>query len=70
MTGQRIENSKNAYSPGHVATLLVILGFGMLFGAQAQAAIACNRTITADIVALDMPLMFNRLGAQNINGMM
>jgi len=39
-------------------------------GTSAQAAVACNRTITADVVALDMPLMFNRLGAQNINGMM
>ncbi|MBH0199927.1 MAG: hypothetical protein HP497_11000, partial [Nitrospira sp.] len=30
----------------------------------------CVRTLTADIVAIDMPLMWNRLGAQNINGMM
>ena len=36
----------------------------------ANAAIMCNRTLTADVVAFDMPLMFNRLGAQNINGMM
>lgn len=30
----------------------------------------CLRTLRADIVAIDQPLMFNRLGAQNINGMM
>jgi hypothetical protein len=30
----------------------------------------CARTLTAEVVALDMPLMWNRLGAQNINGMM
>ena len=30
----------------------------------------CAREVTADIVAIDMPLMWNRLGAQNINGMM
>ena len=43
-------------------------------GTSAQAQDACaepgSRMIKADVVALDMPLMFNRLGAQNINGMM
>jgi hypothetical protein len=29
----------------------------------------CSRTLVADVVAIDQPLMFNRLGAQNINGM-
>ncbi|MHC4091478.1 MAG: hypothetical protein ACYSVY_14610, partial [Planctomycetota bacterium] len=44
---------------------------GMAFApAPADAAISCNRTLTADIVAFDMPLMWNRLGPQNINGMM
>ena len=37
---------------------------------DASAAIVCNRNLTADIVAFDMPLMWNRYGAQNINGMM
>jgi len=31
---------------------------------------ACRRVLTADVVAFDMPLMWNRYGAQNINGMM
>ena len=30
--------------------------------------IACSRTISANVVVLDQPLMFNRLGAQNVNG--
>ena len=29
----------------------------------------CERTITANVVALDQPIMYNRLGAQNINNM-
>ncbi|MHC4067375.1 MAG: hypothetical protein ACYSUI_23125, partial [Planctomycetota bacterium] len=44
---------------------------GLTFApAPADAQIVCNRTLTADIVAFDMPLMWNRLGPQNINGMM
>jgi len=35
----------------------------------AQAQAPCNRTITAKVVAIDQPIMYNRLGAQNINGM-
>ena len=35
---------------------------------QEAAARPCRRTITADVVVLDQPLMFNRLGAQNVNG--
>jgi len=51
---------------------VLVAGFGTLYGHQAQAAPAdvCNRMLTADVVAIDMPLMWNRLGAQNINGMM
>jgi len=36
---------------------------------DALAAIACTRTVTANVVALDQPISFNRLGASNINGM-
>lgn len=44
---------------------------GLLLGAQpAEAAIRCERNLVAEVVAFDQPLMFNRLGAQNINGMM
>ena len=37
-------------------------------GAVPALAAQCARTITARVVALDQPLMFNRLGAQNVNG--
>ncbi|OFX14781.1 MAG: hypothetical protein A2V59_09795 [Armatimonadetes bacterium RBG_19FT_COMBO_69_19] len=36
---------------------------------DAQAAVTCEREVTAKIVALDQPVMFNRIGASNINGM-
>jgi len=34
-----------------------------------EAAVTCTRTVTANVVAIDQPMMFNRLGAQNINYM-
>lgn len=37
---------------------------------QPSAAAACNRTIEADVVALDQPFYYNRLGAIQANGMM
>src|SRR5512145_2009640 len=42
----------------------------LLLSTQVAAAITCARTLTADVVAFDQPLMFNRLGAANVNGMM
>ena len=36
---------------------------------EAEAAARCERNLVANVVALDQPLMFNRLGAQNANGM-
>lgn len=44
---------------------LVILSTGAIAADRPQ----CARTLRADIVAIDQPLMFNRLGAHNINGM-
>jgi len=40
-------------------------------GADAGAVLTCtgDNTVTADVVAIDQPIMFNRLGAQNINYM-
>ena len=43
---------------------------GLLAATNAQAAITCSRTVTANVVAFDKPLMYNRLGASNVNGMM
>ena len=53
--------------------LLVIFMFcmailTMLFAPGAQA-VQCDRTITANVVVLDSPTVFNRLGAQNPNWM-
>ncbi|WP_286164333.1 hypothetical protein [Azoarcus sp. DN11] len=50
--------------------LLALAGATLFAAGEAKAAITCTRTLVADVVALDQPLMFNRLGAQNINGMM
>ena len=47
----------------------VIMLFAAWYTASAQAAITCPRTLTANIVAIDQPILFNRLGASNVNGM-
>ncbi len=47
-----------------VAPLLIVLS--LCSGANAQ----CTSTVTADVVAFDQPITFNRLGAINPNGMM
>src|ERR1044071_7263368 len=49
---------------------LLAVPFALFAAGEAAAAITCARTITADVIALDQPIMFNRLGAQNVNGMM
>jgi hypothetical protein len=57
--------------------LLVILGLGILIlgepgsdGTVSAVNAMCGRAITTDVVALDQPFYFNRLGAINPNGMM
>ena len=53
----------------HLVNLLLLVA--PLFGIElAEAAVRCERNLVANVVALDQPLMFNRLGAQNANGMM
>jgi hypothetical protein len=55
--------------PGQIGMAFgALVVFGAL-AAPAQAAPSCTRQLTAEVVAIDQPLMFNRLGAQNINGM-
>src|SRR5262245_46068255 len=49
---------------------LAVTAGALLLSAQAGAAITCARTLTADVIAFDQPIMFNRLGAANVNGMM
>ena len=48
----------------------LLLAASMLGIEVAEAAARCERNLVANVVALDQPLMFNRLGAQNVNGMM
>ena len=48
-----------------LAAGLVLLVLGLMLPAAAEAA----KTVTADVVILDHVLVFNRLGAQNLNGM-
>ncbi len=55
---------------GTVGASLAVAGITLLSMGQAQAAITCARTLTANVVAFDKPLMYNRLGAGNVNGMM
>lgn len=52
----------------HAAFTAVLCAAFSAIPSTAQAAVSCVRTVTADVVALDQPLMWNRLGAQNING--
>ncbi|MBW2443837.1 MAG: hypothetical protein JRH12_25435, partial [Deltaproteobacteria bacterium] len=47
----------------YLAAGLVLLALGLVLPAAAQAE------VTADVVILDHVLVFNRLGAQNVNGM-
>ncbi|HZN99973.1 MAG TPA: hypothetical protein VFB93_02135, partial [Burkholderiales bacterium] len=49
---------------------LTAVAGALLLSTQVQAAITCARTLTADVIAFDQPIMFNRLGAANVNGMM
>jgi len=53
-----------------LAKLLPVVAW-LLYSSVAQAVetTACERTLTANIVALDQPVLFNRLGASNVNGM-
>jgi manganese oxidase len=49
--------------------LIALLGLPLLAFAQDQSCEARN-TVVADVVAIDMPMVFNRLGAQNVNWQM
>jgi len=56
------------HAPSLINWLLILAS--MLSVELAGAAVRCERNLVANVVAFDQPLMFNRLGAQNINGMM
>jgi len=50
----------------YLNTGLVLLALGLVLPAAAEVEV---KTVTADVVILDHVLVFNRLGAQNVNGM-
>ncbi len=50
------------------AGLAVLAALGLTATGEA-AAFTCEREVTADVVAMDQPILFNRLGASNVNGM-
>ncbi|MGB2816033.1 MAG: hypothetical protein WBC37_02315, partial [Burkholderiaceae bacterium] len=55
----------------HALFLTRLIAFlAAVTGMPAFAQITCTRTLTADVVAFDQPIMYNRLGAANVNGMM
>ena len=56
------------HAPSLLNWLLILAS--MLSVELAGAAVRCERNLVANVVAFDQPLMFNRLGAQNANGMM
>jgi len=58
--GSRIHQSFMAMAVGAVA----------LAAPSTAWAVVCARNISADVVVFDQPLMFNRLGSQNVNGIM
>ena len=72
MKKQSVSKSSHRSSSGALTAFCVATGFLALGAGKAVAAEQpmCGKTIKADVVALDQPLMFNRLGAQNVNGMM
>jgi hypothetical protein len=54
---------------GALAVLALAVSATAPSPARAQGAPTCARVVSADVVALDQPLVFNRLGSQNVNGM-
>ncbi len=51
-----------------IVSSFLLLGSVLLLN-TAHAAINCARNVVANVVAIDQPVMFNRLGAANINAM-
>ena len=72
MTNVGTQKPGTRIATGGVHSLFITLtaGLALAFPAGALAAITCARTLTADVVVFDQPLMFNRLGSQNVNGIM
>lgn len=44
----------------------LMVSAALLYSPLVEAAVTCSRTLTANVVAMDQSMMFNRPGAQNI----
>jgi hypothetical protein len=68
-----MKTKQHTYRRRTLSLLLVLPSFVLLLlmtvSTQAQTTPVCERTIKADVVALDQVIMFNRLGAVNPAGM-
>ncbi|MFA9421851.1 MAG: hypothetical protein ACERLB_17030, partial [Gammaproteobacteria bacterium] len=64
-------NGKASYTRTMLLSLMagLMMAGSLTYSPDAEAAVSCARTVTANVVAIDQPVMFNRLGAQNINYM-
>jgi len=64
-------NGKASYTRTILLSLVagLTMAGSVTYSPDAEAAVSCARTVTANVVALDQPIMFNRLGAQNVNYM-
>src|SRR6478672_5340740 len=59
---------KKVSRPFVISMLALIGSFGSVAAAD-EPSFACNRTVKAQVVALDQPWMWNRLGAAQPGGM-
>jgi hypothetical protein len=75
MTHVRTQRQGSRIAVSGVYSLLVTLTAGLALAAPAAAqttapAVCTGRTVTADVVVFDQPIVNNRLGSQNVNGIM
>ena len=67
-----MKTKQHTYRRRTLSLLLVLPSFVLLLlmtvSTQAQTTPVCERTIKADVVALDQVIMFNRLGGSEPGG--
>ncbi|MCB1958207.1 MAG: hypothetical protein KDG55_21220, partial [Rhodocyclaceae bacterium] len=68
-TSRERRRARGSSRLGQMLAVSSLAGLAIL-AAPAHAQVECSKTFLAEVVALDQPVMFNRLGAQNINWMM
>lgn len=57
------------FNPCRPFSFCLLAGALFVSPPRAEVAIHCERNFVANIVTQEQPLMYNRLGAQNANGM-